>query len=42
MLWEAYVMETHKLLRLIDPLWDLLEELGFLGFKDSWISFFEP
>ena len=31
-----------KLLIFADPIWDLLLKLGFLGFKDNWISFFEP
>ena len=34
--------EALKLLIFIVPLWDLLLKLGFLDFKDNWISFFGP
>ena len=47
-IWHIFVytrgihFETLKLLIFANPLGFLVLKLGFLGFKDNWISFFEP
>ena len=39
---ERHTFWDSKFLISADPLWDLLQKLRFFGFKDNWISFFEP
>ena len=39
---EIHTFQAFKLLIFSDPLSDFLLKLGFLGFKDNCINFFEP